>query len=87
MIVRLPNRKNKKKTCKPYVCRFTWFPKRNPGEYLPYAPAPRTPTMSTHTMTGAVNLSSSRNSMLTNMAISRPLRPRKGAGETSYKED
>lgn len=29
--------------------------------------------MSTHTMTGAVNLSSNRNSKLTTMAISRPL--------------
>ncbi|TNN59740.1 hypothetical protein EYF80_030111 [Liparis tanakae] len=38
------------------------------------APAPSTPTMSTHTITGAVNRSSSRNSMLTTMAMSSPLR-------------
>lgn len=45
----------------------------NAVESLPYAPAASTPMMSTHTMTGAVNLSSNRNSKLTTMAISRPL--------------
>lgn len=43
------------------------------GVSLPYAPAPRSPMISTHTMTGAVNLSSNRNNMLTNMAIASPL--------------
>lgn len=48
------------------------------GENLPYAPAPRSPMISTHTMTGAVNLSSNRNNMLTNMAITSPLSQRSG---------
>lgn len=58
------------------------------GECLPYAPAPRTPMMSTHTMTGAVNLSSSRNNILTAMAINRPLKgeSRAGGGETNRDE-
>lgn len=55
--------------------------KITPGESLPYAPATKTPTMSTHTMTGAVNLSSNRNSILTTMAISRPLRGERGGQE------
>lgn len=46
------------------------------GWSLPYAPAPRSPMISTHTMTGAVNLSSNRNNMLTNMAITSPLTER-----------
>lgn len=45
---------------------------------LPYAPAPRSPMISTHTMTGAVNLSSNRNNILTNMAITSPLTERGG---------
>lgn len=52
-----------------------------PGESLPYAPAPRTPMMSTHTMTGAVNLNSNRNSILTTMAITRPLGQERGGRE------
>lgn len=37
--------------------------------------------MSTHTMTGAVNLNSNRNSILTTMAISRPLTQERGGRE------
>lgn len=42
--------------------------------------------MSTHTMTGAVNLSSNRNNMLTTMAMSRPLRGQRDGGVQKVKD-
>lgn len=56
-----------------FVCIFIYIYK-NTG--LPYAPAPRTPMMRTQTITGAANLSSNRKSILTTMAITRPLQDR-----------